>query len=144
MKLVRVTVLSLAVLCAACGGSDEREAVAETGRLVLEKTHPDGPVFIEGSVTHVKIVRDDGETIVDEERPPESVGAPLFDEALRPGTYTLVSVERPCDANCGYLDRPVESTRCTLDVRVEAGRTATVQIAVERARQRAVVSCAAS
>ena len=137
---MRVALLSLVCMIVACGGS-EGQAVSETGRLVLQKSYPDGPVFIEGSVTRLRIVRDDGETIVDEERPAESPHAALFDEALRPGTYTLEAVERPCDANCDYLDEPVESTRCTLDVRVQAGETANVTIAVERARRLAAVSC---
>ena len=43
---MRVALLSLACLIVACGGS-EVQAVSETGRLVVEKSLADRPVFIE-------------------------------------------------------------------------------------------------
>jgi len=135
---MRVALLSLACLIVACGGSDEREAVSETGRLVVEKSLAERPLFIEGSVTHVRIVRADGATIIDETR---SVGSPLFDEALRPGDYAVETVERPCDGNCGYLDGPVESTRCATDVRVRIGATTTVAIVLGMNGPEPAVSC---
>ncbi len=119
-----LVISTLACLIVACGGS-EGQAVSETGRLVVQKSLAERPLFIEGSVTHVRIVRDDGATIIDETR---SVGSPLFDEALRPGDYAVETVERPCDGNCDYLDGPVESTRCATDVRVRIAATATVSI----------------
>ena len=124
---MRVALLSLACLIVACGGS-EVQAVSETGRLVVEKSLADRPVFIEGSLTWVRIVRDDGRTIVDEVKAPESLSTPLFDEALRPGDYSVETVERPCDGNCMHLDEPVESTRCAHDVRVRIGATTTVSV----------------
>jgi hypothetical protein len=135
---MRVVLLGLACLIVACGGTDEHEAVSETGRLVVERSLAERPLFIEGSVTHVRIVRDDGATIVDETRPG---GSPLFDEALRPGDYAVETVERPCDANCDYLDGPVESTRCATDVRVRIGATTTVSIVLGMDGPRPTASC---
>lgn len=139
-----LVISTLACLIVACGGS-EGQAVSETGRLVVQKSLADGPVFIEGSLTYVRIVRDDGQTIVDEVKAGEALSTPLFDEALRPGDYSVETVERPCSGNCMHLDEPVESTRCATDVRVRIGATATVSLVLESAGGSApAVSCVAS
>jgi hypothetical protein len=82
-----LVISTLACLIVACGGS-ERQAVSETGRLVIQKSLADGPVFIEGSLTYVRIVRDDGQTIVDE------VTSPWRARAARP-TSAWGSGRRP-------------------------------------------------
>ena len=122
---MRVALLSLACLIVACGGSDEREAVSETGRLVVEKSSAERPLFIEGSVTHVRIVRADGATIIDETR---LVGSPLFDEALRPGDYAVETVERPAPRQLRLPRRAGGEHALRTDVRVRIGATTTVAI----------------
>ena len=139
----RLASLALTILFVACG-HDGGQAVSETGRLVVEKSLADGPIYTEGSSTHVRIVRDDGATIVDGVKTIETLSTPLLDEALRPGTYTVETVERPCQGNCDHLDAPAETTRCTLDVDVKIGETTTVSIVLARAGSEPAASCAAS
>jgi hypothetical protein len=127
--MIRLIVCALALFAAACGS--DAPAAAAPGRLVVQKTFAAArPLFIEGSVTHLRIVGEDGAVVVDEVRH----GRPLFDQTLPAGAYTVQTVERPCDGNCGYLDPPVESTRCELAVRIAAGERTKVSLALEDAR----------
>jgi hypothetical protein len=111
-----------------------------TGRLVVHKALAGPPVFIEGSLTRLRITAQDGRR-VDAGSPGTSLDAPLFARALPAGAYTVRAVERPCDGNCGYLDPPVTSTRCTVAVHVEPGRATHVDIVLAIEGDRAVTRC---
>ena len=146
-----VSLLALVVAAAGCGQGERPVATgsavnapstpAATGRLEIVKTFPAGPVFIEGSHTHVRLVDAGGHTIARNTLrggPP----APIFRRDLPRGTYRLVTAERPCDGNCGTLDPPVDGTRCTLDVEVRPSSVTRVTIALVRAADAAAVDCA--
>jgi hypothetical protein len=123
-------------------GTPAPAADGATGRLVVHKALAGSPVFIEGSLTRLRITAPDGRRI-DAGPTGTSLGAPLFERALPAGAYTVRAVERPCDGNCGYLDPPVPSTRCSVDVRVRPGRATHVDIVLAVERERAVTRCRA-
>ncbi len=104
------------------------ESAQGPGHLVVQKSLAGMPVFIEGSVTHLRIVGPDGAVIVDGLRPVETLDRPLLDQALPAGSYELTAVERPCEGNCSMLDAPADSTRCVFEVHVTAGRKTEVAI----------------
>jgi hypothetical protein len=129
---------------AACGPEERPSAGDRQGRLVVHKALAAGPIFIEGSVTHVRLVHRDGKVVLDGLRPAGSVDVPLVDRAVPPGTYRLTAVERPCDGNCGTLDPPVATTRCRVKVIVSAARTTRVKIVLRRGQASALSDCSAS
>src|SRR5215218_7656691 len=98
MVAVPALALVVAFVIAGCG-DDERpvEPGGQSGRLVVEKSLADGPVFIEGSLTQLRVVGEDGAHIVDGLRPVATLDLPLFDRPVPEGTYELTAVERPCD-----------------------------------------------
>ena len=113
----------------ACGGRESpREPVDGSGPLLIEKALADGPIFAEGSVTHLRIAGDDGRAVVDALHPIETLDVPLADLGLPEGAYTVTAVERPCQGNCDYLDPPARSTRCELRVHILADRTIRIAI----------------
>jgi hypothetical protein len=123
--VARLALVGLAFL----PGCDEQ--VAGSGRLVVDKSLASGPIFIEGSVTHLRLVRDDGTTLTDGLRPTETLDEPLLDQAVPAGSYTLETVERPCQGNCDFLDPPAEATRCTLPVQVLSDKSTRVTVVLD-------------
>jgi hypothetical protein len=99
--LAAVTLLAgLVASTAAAGG--KKPALTVTQRFV------GGQFYIEGSIGYLRVRTRDGRL----------VAAKTFAGArhqlrfrLAPGRYTLVSFQRPCDGNCGYLDPPTD--RCS-------------------------------
>jgi hypothetical protein len=145
--LARIAAPLLALAIGACGGGDEErpaEPAREPGRLVVEKSLAGGVLFIEGSVTQLRIAGEDGREVLDELRPVETHDTPLFDRRLPEGTYRLAAVERPCEGNCTLLDPPVEDTRCQLVVSVGAGRTTRVALVLRIAGDRPRSDCSVS
>lgn len=123
------------------GGSDSPGPAGppgETGRLVLTKSLVRGPIYVEGSVTAVLVEREaDGEFVVDELRPVETLDVPLLDIELPAGRYIVRTAERPCNGDCSQLDpadpqtRVDPRTRCTVPVDIRPGATTTVRIALD-------------
>jgi len=126
--LLRVLVAPALVLTIAGCGEGEPRSAAEAGRLVVHKSLSGGPLFIEGSVTRLKVVGEDGSVVVDGLREAGTLDTPIFDRELPAGTYEVSAVERPCQGSCGLLDPPAEGTRCTVTVDVRGDRTADVEI----------------
>jgi len=94
----------------------------------VQKSLASGPMFIEGSVTHLRIVQRDGSKIVDELRPVDTLDVPILDRELPAGSYRLAAVERPCAANCQNLDPPAEDTRCEIEFDVHPSQTTFVAV----------------
>ena len=70
---------------------------------------------------------DAGASTVPSPRAASSAGAPRSsDGSLAPGAYHLISYQRPCDGNCGYLDPP--TARCEASLELDAGTTRTVTV----------------
>lgn len=135
----------VAVTVAGCGdGERPREPERESGRLVVQKSLADHPIFIEGSVTHLRISGETGAEIVDGLAPVETLDAPLLDRPVPAGAYRVVAVERPCQGNCGTLDPPVDATRCELEVTVDAAGTTRVAIVLGYAADAPETDCSAA
>ncbi len=78
----------------------------------------------------MRIVASDGDRVVDELRPVETLDDPVFEWSVPAGRYRVTAVERPCEAMCPNLDPPADATRCELAVDVRPGRTARIAIAL--------------
>ena len=86
-------------------------------------------VYIEGSVSFVRVRDSDGDAVVR-----RRVSKPRFRmrRKLLPGRYRVVSYQRPCDGNCSLLDPPVD--RCARAVRVLSGGLTEVGVTVRPGR----------
>ena len=104
----------------------EHAGTAVRRRILRLRRSVEGPIFIEDSVTDLRIVSADGEQILNGLRPIDTLDVPLFDRAVPEGSYHVSAVERPCAGNCDILDPPVEETRCEVEVDVRANRTTRV------------------
>src|SRR5688572_27326623 len=124
----RVVAALVALTVSACGAYERPSGGDRVGRLVVQKSLAGGPIFIEGSITHLRIVRQDGEVIIDDLRPVDTLDTPICDSSMPPGSYDLSAVERPCEGNCGMLDPPVRATRCNLEVLIKPDETTRVQV----------------
>jgi hypothetical protein len=72
------------------------------------------PVYVEGTVWHVRVVDSRGSPVADRQLLNESTSVPL-----PPGRYRLESEELPCDGNCRYLNSPMDL--CSADFVAESG-----------------------
>ena len=82
---------------------------------------------LEGSISYVRVTGEDGSVEFDAELSPGSTTR-VLDAFLDPGTYRLESYQRPCDANCGFLDPPTDQCSTTFEINPE--RQATVRVTV--------------
>lgn len=135
---VRLVAPVIALMLMSCG---EEQQNPEPGRLVVQKSLAGGPVFIEGSITHLRVVDEDGTAIVDGLRPVRTLDVPIFERALPRGSYEVTAVERPCAGTCDTLDPPVRSTRCEIEANVSANRTTRVAIVLSAASGDADSEC---
>jgi hypothetical protein len=125
----RLAIVLLALLAVGCADDQPRdEPVREFGRLVVKKSLAEGAIFIEGSVTELRVDGGGGEAILDGLRPIDTLDRPLLDRAVPEGRYNVGAVERPCQGNCDFLDPPAEETRCEVEAEVRADRTTHVAI----------------
>ena len=131
-------VIALASLfMAACGGSEatgpgETEPEAASVR-VRQLYDISGGVYVEGAYSYVRVDDLDGDTLVerkldDPTQRDDRTFVSTTTLSLGPGTYSLISYQRPCDGNCGYLDPPTD--RCSREIVVQPGDTAPVTIRV--------------
>src|ERR1043165_5380319 len=106
-RLANVFVVAavMPLTAAGCGGTKVPTAHSGAGRLlvtqIIDRT---GPMPIEGASSYLRIEKE-GAEIVDERLQTDRTTI-----RLEPGTYQLISYQRTCDGNCGYLDQP--SDRC--------------------------------
>ena len=139
MKLHALAIAVVALTAAGCGGSDEieapRTAAVEPSRLVIHESHvTDGPIYIEGSISFLGVdLASAGDRPDATQVEPTGTGAVIYDELLVPDKYRVVSYQRPCDGNCGYLDPPTE--RCRHDLVIESSES-TLAVARTRAGHR--------
>jgi hypothetical protein len=86
-----------------------------------------GALYIEGSYSYVRVERPDGEQVLDQRLPSDfPVASTTF--RLDPGSYRLLSYQRPCAGNCGLLDPPTD--RCDAALAVEVGSPLEVSVRV--------------
>ena len=135
-NLVVVALASLAV--AACGGTEtggpaetQQEAASVRVRQLYDISRG---VYVEGAYSYVRVDDLDGDTVVerkldDPTRRDDRTFVSTTTLTLDPGTYRLVSYQRPCEGNCGYLDPPTD--RCAREIVVEAGTPLAVTISLQ-------------
>jgi hypothetical protein len=120
----------VAAALAGCGSEDDVAgggAGAGSARLVVREAPPAAPIYTEGSLAFLRLERvDTGEVLARGRAGNGADGEPLFDSVVAPGRYRLVSHQRPCDGNCGYLDPPVDGCETTVSVGPGESLTATV------------------
>ena len=93
-------------------------------------------LYAEGALSYLAVEAPDGDELIEAELAPadKEQAATL---RLDPGTYRLVSWQRPCEGNCGTLDPPTDrceqvftlepSTPVKADIEVRAGRGCTIR-----------------
>ena len=93
------------------------------GELVKHVVDRSGPVYIEGSIWHVRVFDSSGRPVVDRQVRGEHASI-----ELAPGRYRLASEELPCDGNCSLLDPGTDG--CSKELVAESGSelTATVTL----------------
>ena len=107
-------VLCTALVLAGCGGSRPEPRSAHPAKLHVRQEGFGG--YIEGSYSYVRVERNEKNVVQARLK-----GGKTLETTLRldPGSYRLVSFQRPCDGNCGYLDPPTDE--CSREIEVTAG-----------------------
>lgn len=120
MRLALVLAIMLAAVAAGCGAASDRapadRAASGPGRLTVVHERPSPPRYIEGSVSHLKLVRADTGEVIDDGPLSADPVAPMYTRELPAARYRLVSFQRPCEGNCGMLDPPTDRCERTIDV----------------------------
>lgn len=104
-------------LAAGCGGSEPSPRSADPATLHVRQQWVGGGLYVEGSYSYVRVERD-GDSVHELRLSGERI--PRATIHLDPGTYRLVSFQRPCDGNCSRLDPPTD--RCSHEIEATAGR----------------------
>jgi D-alanyl-D-alanine dipeptidase len=95
-------------------------AQAAPGTLDYRQSFGPGRPYIEGSVSVVMVRNSAGEIVV--HRRVRHKRRFRMQRKLRPGTYRVISFQRPCNGNCDLVDQPTD--RCARRVRIlSAGRS---------------------
>jgi hypothetical protein len=114
----RLATLFAAVLLApvGCGGGADSGDVRGSGAglLLIEQVQAGAALYIEGSVSYVRVETQQGDTVLEERLPARD--RPSVSVRLDPGDYRLASWQRPCDGNCSVLDPATD--RCERSVTI--------------------------
>ena len=102
----------MVLVLAACG-SEPRPLRAAT--LHVRQEWAGGGLYVEGSYSYVR-VQQSKRSIVQVRLTGEKV--PRGTIRLEPGSYRLVSFQRPCEGNCGMLDPATD--QCSRIIEVES------------------------
>jgi hypothetical protein len=110
--------IAVLVGCAGTAAAPGPPPAIHGARLVVREARAAHPVYREGSIGYLRIVAEHG-TVVRKGR--VRTAAPgttrrLFRRFLRPGAYTVIAYQRPCDGNCGHLDPPSERCRTVVEI----------------------------
>jgi len=121
LHMARVFIISaaLTLILSACGGAPDvgsrsGERAQLTVEHILDPNSP--PLYIEGSVWHLRVLDSEGGAVVDRKLMDENAAV-----ALEPGRYRLESEEFPCDGNCGRLGPGTDG--CSKEFEAEPGAT---------------------
>jgi hypothetical protein len=113
--MLRAAALVIAALATAGCGGQAKPRSAQAATLHVRQELIGRGMYTEGSYSYVRVERDGDKVVqvrLSDERTPRAT------VRLDPGSYRLVSFQRPCDGNCGILDPPMD--QCTKTVEVEA------------------------
>lgn len=103
---------SLALATGGCGGSAESAPTEPAALRIEQSLDSSGGIPIEGEYSYARIESPSGAKI-SEERLPEDGRVTIH---LSPGTYRLLSYQRICNGNCGYLEPPSEECSRAFDI----------------------------
>jgi len=109
-------VLALAAPVAACGGSQPRPREADPATLHVRQEWAGGGLYVEGAYAYVRLERG-GESVAQVRLSDTRI--PRATIQVEPGSYRVVSFQRPCDGNCSRLDPPTDE--CSRALEVESG-----------------------
>ena len=123
--LAAAAALSAVLLAAGCGGSQPDPRSAHPATVQVRQEWVGGGLYVEGSYSYVRIERD-GTAVTEVRLSNERV--PRATIQLEPGTYRLVSVQRPCDGNCSRLDPPTDPCSHEIEATADARVDATVRL----------------
>jgi hypothetical protein len=103
----------VALMLAGCGGTGPTaDNTTHAGTIHVRQEWVPGSLYVEGSYSYVR-VEHGGDTV--QELRLEGDKASV---RLEPGTYRLVSFQRPCDGNCSFLDPPTDE--CSREIEIAA------------------------
>src|ERR671937_1051484 len=128
--MLRAAALVIAALATAgCGASQVKPPAAHPATLHVQQEWVGRGMYTEGSYSYVRVERDGDKVVqvrLSDERTPRAT------VRLDPGSYRLVSFQRPCDGNCGILDPPTDECARSLEAFEGAILEAVVRIAPGR------------
>jgi len=99
-----------AVACASRADGPAETAPAKAGLLKITQVTVGDAIPIEGALSYIRI-KSTGATVT--RQLPASHQVTL---RMAPGAYRLMSWQRTCDGNCGYLDGPTDACWIDLDL----------------------------
>jgi hypothetical protein len=125
--MIRAIVIGALLALAVSGCGDKANDSGPSGGASLRVKHvldrSARPVYIEGTVWHVRIVDSDGAAVLDRRLLDDSISL-----RLEQGRYRLESEELPCDGNCSNLDPPADTCKTDFQVESDQDLAATVTL----------------
>jgi hypothetical protein len=109
--------------CAARANGPAATAPANAGQLKIAQVTVGDAIPVEGALSYIRIERETGAALTR-----QLPGSHQLTLRVPPGAYRLMSWQRTCDGNCGYLDPP--SNRCVRPFTLRPGEKLDVAIRV--------------
>jgi hypothetical protein len=117
----------IAAVAFVAGCSDAPPGDEHGARLHVQQVIAKGsPLPIEGAYAYIRVEQPGGSKVV--ERRLKGAAKPSATVELAAGRYRLLSWQRTCDGNCGYLDPPSDQCSEGFEVRHDQGLAATVTV----------------
>lgn len=121
------SILLLVAAAAFVAGCSDAPGHEQSARLHVQQAVAKGsPLPIEGAYAYIRVEQPDGSKVV--ERRLSGSRQPSATVELADGRYRLLSWQRTCDGNCGYLDPP--SDRCSGEFELRHDQRLAVTITV--------------
>jgi hypothetical protein len=98
---------------AGCGSTQAEPRSGHPGTVHVRQEWVGTGLYVEGSYSYVRLERD-GSPAVEVKLGNDLT--PTATISVEPGSYRLVSYQRPCDGNCSMLDPPTD--QCSLPIEV--------------------------
>ena len=130
-QLAAIALLAGLARCAEAPAEPGRSPTLPGATLVIREARAADPLYTEGSISYLRVVRLDTGIVVRKGRAVAAVPGHtrrVFKRFLPAATYRVLAYQRPCDGNCGYLDGPTE--RCDATVELRDGDRRVITLAV--------------